>query len=346
MRPEAKKAKDTILPIKPDESTQFYLYEDLMKAKELSEKELKDRKKVEGLIREMYGKGCRPIIAIEPSYLKILKEQRKRLRIMKKHNSKVTFGIPPEPLYPDQKALLMELPLDEIAPVYDGPDNTFIGHVYISHNYVNPELLNELRFEEEIEEPELRLVEVARETAEEVIEKKSAIKKRVEPWQFEEFKKEQYTEDDLMDEDFVNSLVDEMYEKGIRPVVSVDEKTFNEAIEIGLMPEVQKAGFIHDQKSMEVYATKILEKLKGSLGRPPTAHKGKRLFLLNVRRNRIKPTLGGPKTMFNGAVDIVGGPVIPEYLEEIEFKKPELKVVSDREGLEDDARSGRPQPSV
>lgn len=184
MKIEKAKEKDIILPIKSDESTQFDLYEALIREKRWSEKELKDRTRVKRLIKEMHDKGCRPIVTVEPSYLNAIREQNKRLRVTKRENGIVTFGIPLEPHFPNQKAIQMEISPDDIAPVYDGPDHTFIGHVYISKgNKIKPEFLNEVTFEEaEMEAPQLKVVEKTREIAEEVIEGPEELtKKEVEP---------------------------------------------------------------------------------------------------------------------------------------------------------------------
>jgi len=330
MRPETK-LKEAILPLKIDKSNLYGLFDKLMKEKKWSKRDLGDWHKVGPLVEEMYSMGCKPVITVDPAYFEQVRKTGGRLQTKKALS--ITFGI--EPTEEGEK-LLLDVPLDRIAPVYDGPNYTFIGHVYIAQGHKVPlellkpveEKIPEAEAEAEPEKPELRIVEETREsvkTIEAETPKKAEFEKIIYNKRFYGFADEQLTEEKLTAE-----LIDDLYNKGIRPVIAVDEYTYNEALETGLKPEVIMSNFKRYEKGQWVFPTKAKKMLRASFGREPFylgRKKGKRLLLLDVPRNRIKPVFGGPGKFFDGVVDITGGVVKPENIKEITTGAPELKVV-------------------
>ena len=323
--------KEAILPLKIDKSILYGLFDKLMKEKKWSEREIRSRVKVEELIQEMYAKGCKPVITVDPAYYEQVRKTGGRLQT--KRALSITFGI--EPTQEGEK-LLLDVPLDRLAPVYDGPNYTFIGHVYIAEGHKVPlELLRPVEekipeAEAEPEKPELKIVEEVREsvkTVEAEQPKKTEFEKIVDNKQYHGIANSKYSDEKFTEHKLADELIDDLYNKGIRPVIVVDEYTYNEALETGLKPEVIMSNFKRYEKGQQVFPTKTKKMLRASFGRDPFylgRKKGKKLLLLDVPRSRIKPVFGGPSKFFDGVVDITGVVVKPENIKEI---TPELKVI-------------------
>jgi len=335
MRSDKTNLKEAILPFKIDKSTHYALFEKLMQEKKWSERDLGDWRKVGPLVEKMYSMGCKPVITVDPAYFEQVRKTGGRLQTKKALS--ITFGI--EPTQEGEK-LLLDVPLDRIAPVYDGPNDTFIGHVYIAQGHKVPlELLKpaeeeipETEAEAEPEKPELKIVEETRESVKKIeaeTSKKTEFEKIVDNRQFHGIADSKYSDEQLTEHKLADELIDDLYNKGIRPVIVVDEYTYNEALGTGLKPEVIMSDFKRNEKKQLVFPTKITSRLRASFGREPfylgkKQKKSDRILMLDVPRERIKPFFGGPSKFFNGIVDITGGPVEPRNIKEL---TSELKVV-------------------
>ena len=345
LKPEIQ--KDIILTSKIDKSIQFELFDKLLQNKRWGANELKNRIRVESMIKEMYAKGCRPMVKINSNRLGSVEQG--RLNVHKDIVGAITFGVQPESLEEDQQWLILDIPLEEMAPVYNGPDQIFNGNIYITHKKILAEFVR-IGDLPEAKRPELKLVEKARESTESVMRPERKLEKTTDKKQWTDFEPEAYGEEELMDRQAVSELIDTMFDKGIRPIVVVDRDSMKSIEEEGLMPKVIMTDFKKNLKSQEVYATKKTGELKGFFGRMPTSFdipsERQKWLLLDIPRNRIKPVFGGSKGMFGGVVDIVGGKVDPKWLKEIEAKKMEGQKSAHRFEQKQNTPSEGAQPSA
>jgi hypothetical protein len=342
MRPEIQQ-KDIILTSKIDKSIQFELFDKLLQNKRWGANELKNRIRVESMIKEMYAKGCRPMVKINSNRLTNVEQG--RLNVYKDIVGAITFGAQQESLEEGQQWLILDIPLEEMAPVYNGPDQTFNGNVYITHKRILPEFVRVVEMPES-KKPELRLVEESRESTEKVMEPKQKLEKTNEERQWMDFEPKAHKEWELQDEEAVSHLIDKMYDRGIRPMVVVDRNSLGTIAEEGLMPKTVATDFKKNLKSQEVYATKTISGLRGFFGRLPINHEipkeRQKWLLLDIPRNRIKPVFGGKDERFGGAVDIMGGWVDPKLLKEIDTQGASVQHSVQKLNI----HSERPQPSA